>query len=215
MNNRLITPLCIVLMLALSMVAYSLLPQRVPIHWNVQGEVDGYGSREIAALMLPVIAVAVALLLRVLPLKDPVSNAAANASVFHRYGNWIVIFLLILHAGMLGNALGFQFDFVQLIMIALGLLLVVIGNEMGRLKPNSWAGIRLPWTLTNERVWRESNRVGGRLFVVAGLIVALTTALLPQTLMFIAAIAVLMVATIVIGVYSFAIARRHSHTGIE
>lgn len=189
MNKRWFAPICIALMVLAGLVAFPQLPVQAPIHWNVQGEVDGYGPRWLVVLFLPAISLGIVALFRVLPRLDPVASDASNAGIMGRYGNWIVLFLLVVQLALLGNAIGLQFDFIRVMWISVGALFVLIGNEMGRLKPNSWAGIRVPWTMADEDVWRESNRMGGRGMVVAGLLIILFALLLSANIVFFAVIA--------------------------
>jgi uncharacterized membrane protein len=79
-----------------------------------------------------------------------------------------VALLTLLAAG--GVALGLD----RIIHTAVGLLLIVLGNFMSKFTRNFFIGIRTPWTLASEEVWFRTHRLGGRLFVVAGLILVLT-----------------------------------------
>lgn len=198
-------------MLIVSAVAYGQLPERVPTHWNAQGVVDGYSPRTLAVLLMPGLAAVIVLLMRTLPAIDPLTRNVNNAAIMRRYSNWLALFLLALHVLMLAVGIGAQLDFVRFMTGAMGVLIAVIGNEMGRLRRNSWAGIRLPWTIANEDVWRVSNRVGGRLFVISGVLSVLAAVVLPTTIMFIAVLVLIGLATVAMVVYSFLIARRSSN----
>jgi len=48
-------------------------------------------------------------------------------------------------------------------------LFVVIGNYMGTIRSNFFFGIKTPWTLSSDEVWRKTHRLGGALFILAGL----------------------------------------------
>jgi uncharacterized membrane protein len=208
MNNRWFAPFCIGLMLLAGVFALPHMPEQVPVHWNLQGEVDGYSSRWFAVLFMPAVSFVVFVLFRALPGRDPVSSSESNASLMARFGNWIVLFLLVVQLALLGNAIGLQFDFIRVILAGAGVLFVAIGNEMGRLKPNSWAGVRLPWTMTDEDVWRESNRMGGRGMVVAGLLTVLFAALLPADIVLYVVIAAMLGGVIFMIGYSYWVAEK-------
>lgn len=208
MKSRWFAPICIAAMLLVGLVALPQLPEQVPIHWNFQGEVDGYGPRWLAVLLMPAISLAVIALFRLLPKHDPVSSNETNAAIMQRYGNWSVLFLLIIQMATLGNAVGLQFDFFRIVLIGVGMLFVAIGNEMGRLKPNSWAGIRAPWTIADEDVWRESNRMGGRGLVIAGLLTILFAVFLPANIAFFAMMISVLGAVIFMLGYSYWIAQK-------
>ena len=85
----------------------------------------------------------------------------------------------MVHGVILGSALGWPVSVTRTIGLGVGLLFVALGSEMGRLGRNSIAGIRLPWTLADEDVWRESHRIGGRIMLISGVFIALGSLVLP------------------------------------
>jgi uncharacterized membrane protein len=87
--------------------------------------------------------------------------------------------MAVLYVATLGTALGWPIAVPQIIGAGVGLLFIVLGNELGRVKPNWFVGIRTPWTLSDPEVWRRTHRVGGRLFFAAGLLIVLASILLP------------------------------------
>lgn len=147
-------------------------PERMPIHWNAAGEVDGYGDRIHALLLLPCLALAQYLVLRFLPLADP---GRANYASFQRtYDSVRLTVLVLLTAiyGMLHASLrGQHVDVALVLPILLGGLFIVLGNSLGKLRPNWFIGIRTPWTLSSKAAWSRTHRVGGWLMVVLGLVV--------------------------------------------
>jgi len=98
-------------------------------------------------------------------------------------------------------------------MIGIGLLFAGLGNEFGRLKRNSFAGIRVPWTLANEEVWRISHRVGGRAFVIVGVISILAGILLPPEIGLFALMGLTLVWIVFTMIYSYAVSRRIARNG--
>jgi uncharacterized membrane protein len=80
----------------------------------------------------------------------------------------IVAFLIALHVAALGVALGWPIRLERLVLPGAGLLLIVIGNILPRARQNWFFGIRTPWTLSSERVWERTHRVGGYLMIVLG-----------------------------------------------
>jgi len=85
--------------------------------------------------------------------------------------------------------------------LALSLLLIFLGNYMGKLRRNFWAGIRTPWTILNETVWERTHRLGGWLFVLAGLIGLVTTFIPP--LRFWGVMSALFAVIVILVVYSY------------
>lgn len=164
----------------IGLAALAFLPERVPIHWNAAGAVDGYGSPLVAALLPAAIGTVIAALTPLLPRLDPRGdNYRAFSGTYALIMNAVMLFMLGLQLVTLGFALGLPLDVARLIGAGVGLLLAAIGNELGRVEPNFFVGIRTPWTLAHPEVWRRTHWVGGRLFAGLGALIALTSLLLP------------------------------------
>ncbi|MEO6063376.1 MAG: SdpI family protein [Thermoflexales bacterium] len=214
-KNRWIGLGFIAAMLVFSAVVFNLLPARVPIHWNFNGVADGYGTRELAALFVPGLSLGLWLLFQVLPKLDPLTITSPERfsygpflDTFWRFLNYILLFMAGVHVATLGIALGWPIHIGQVMMIGIGLLFVGLGNEFGRLKRNSFAGIRVPWTLANEEVWRISHRVGGRAFVIVGLVSVLCGFIVPPEIGIIVLMILLLGWVVFVMVYSYAVSRR-------
>lgn len=188
---------------AFSVAVYGRLPARVPTHWNFRGEVDGWSEPLHAAVILPLIALGVWLLLRFLPRIDPRrENYAKFGDTYDLIVNVIVAFLALTHVVMLGAALGWPISIGRVIPAGVGALFIILGNFLPRARPNWFFGIRTPWTMTNDRVWERTHRLGGYLFVGAGLLF-LVMAVFPLAI-HTAAIAVVVAAiALTAAVYSF------------
>jgi len=207
-------------MLVFSAVIYSRLPARVPIHWNINGVADDYGTRELAALFVPGLSLGLWLLFQILPKLDPLTitspdrfSYAPFLDTFRRFLNFILLFMAGLHVTTLGIALGWPIHIGQVMMIGIGLLFAGLGNEFGRLKRNSFAGIRVPWTLANEDVWRISHRVGGRAFVIVGLVSVLCGLIVPPETGIIVLMILVLGWVVFTMVYSYAVSRRIARDG--
>ena len=163
---------------AASAILWPRLPSAMPLHWNLRGDVDGWGTRWQGALLLPTIALAVWLLLAQLPRIDPRRESYPK---FRESYDLVVLasvlFLVALHGAVLASALGAPVPMSRVMPIGVGLLLITIGNVLPRTRPNWWLGVRTPWTLSNDRVWARTHRVAGFLMVGAGVVVALSSAL--------------------------------------
>lgn len=177
---------------ALSAAVWKRLPERVPIHWNFHGEIDDWGGRLEGALLFPVLALVVWLVLPRLPLIDP---RRASFEKFRGSYDLVVTvtlaFLFAVHCAVIAAALGYDVSMGRLIPVGVGLLFITIGNVLPRTRPNWVMGVRTPWTLSNDRVWTRTHRVGGYLLVAAGVLIMLS-AFLPASWGF----GVLLVATL-------------------
>lgn len=167
-------------MWAFALGVYARLPQRIPSHWNLQGQVDGWMARPWGALLQPLIATAMLGVLWLLPRIDPRrANVERFAEDRRLIINLIILIFAVIEVATLGHAMGWPVQVDRVVMAAVGVLLTGLGNYLPRIRSNWFMGIRTPWTLDNERVWRATHRVGGRTFVAAGLAMALA-ALLPD-----------------------------------
>lgn len=178
-NKHWIVMTLIGLMLVMSAGMYPTLPAEMPVQWGVDGSVTGTAPREIAVLLMPVIAVFVwamtVLARRIDPRRDQYKKFEKT---YRRLRLGIIVFLGFIHVLLLTN-----YDnpaiMVKLVLLAVCALIVVIGNEITRVEQTWFFGIRTPWTLDDERVWKRTHRVGARWMVAVGIINMVSVLLLP------------------------------------
>ena len=180
-NTIFVTLFLVAFAVAFSISVYDRLPEQMASHWNTASQVDGYISRFWGAFLMPVISVGMLLLFLVIPQIDPLK---ANIAKFREYFNAFIAimvgFMVYMHIlTMLWN-LGYdQFNMGAAMLPALGLIFVFAGIMMRQAKRNFFIGIRTPWTLSSDRVWDETHRLGSTLFIASG-ILALLGALFPD-----------------------------------
>lgn len=175
MKKHVFPVLLILATAALWLVFYSKLPAELPIHWNAKGEIDNYMSKSGAMLINLGIMVAMHLLLQWLPKIDPKKeNYKSFSRSYSMINAALFIFLFLVNVVIILIGLGYDLSMNTFMPIVLGALFVVIGNYMQQVKPNYFVGIKTPWTLANETVWRKTHRFSSKLFVAAGFIVLLT-----------------------------------------
>jgi uncharacterized membrane protein len=169
-----IPPALIAAAYAFSAAVYSRLPARVVTHWGPHGP-NGWSPRTVAALLLPTLAVGIWLLMRWLPSIDPRGdNYARFRPTYDAVVAAIIALLVAIHVAILGFALGWPVHMEVLTPVAMGLLFIIIGNLLPRARPNWFFGIRTPWTLSSDRVWERTHRVGGYAMMVSGLVIIAT-----------------------------------------
>ncbi|MBI3976789.1 MAG: SdpI family protein [Chloroflexi bacterium] len=164
-------------MLALSIWAWVQLPAgaRMPVHWGIQGTPDRYGDKVEGLLVLPLIAVAVVALFALIPLIEPRRRNLERSHLAYT-AVWIatVLVLAAIDVTVVLAALGQAVDIPSVMAITIGLLFVVMGRVMDRIRSNFIFGIRTPWTLSSELAWAETHRLGGRLFILLGTLLILS-----------------------------------------
>ena len=170
-KTEIIPLLALIASLCASFYFYAHFPERVPIHWNVAGEVDGWGSRWVGAFMLPAVIAGMYLLFLAIPYLDPKKDRYEQfRKVFHIFKGFIVVFMAVLFFITSFSALGYNINVGLWVPGLVGLLFILLGNYMGKIKPNWFMGIRTPWTLSSEEVWNKTHRFGGKVFVLSGLV---------------------------------------------
>ncbi len=160
---------------------YPRLPDPMPVHWNVAGLPDNYAPRAVGAFLLPATTLATYLGLFLLPRIDPLrANVARFEQTYRLVRVGVTLVLIYLQALVLLTVIqGRQRLPVAMLLGGFGVFLIIVGNALPRVRPNWFVGIRTPWTLSSERVWRETHRFGGRLWVISGLLILLISLLLP------------------------------------
>ena len=154
--------------LAFGLWAMPHLPARVTSHWNMAGQPDGTMGRTLAAVFLPLFGMVLGLVFAFLPRADPRKDGLLHGGIWWTLTNAIMIFLACLHIAMLGYNLGWPISIAGVALVGAGLLFILLGFLMPRMRSNWFMGIRTPWTLSSDTVWRKTHRVGGYAFVLAG-----------------------------------------------
>jgi len=158
-----------------SLWAYPHLPAQVATHFNLQGEPNGWSSRLMAVALVPVIGIFMAFMFTFLPRIDPKkANYAKFGTTWWTVANAALILLALVHVAVLGKAMGWAVDISRIVGLGVGGMFILIGNLMTRIRPNWFMGIRTPWTLSSDTVWRKTHRFGGVAFVIAGVCIAAT-----------------------------------------
>ena len=149
------------------------LPERIPSHWNVEGQVDGWTTR-LGAFFGPAMALGVSLMMRFLPCIDPRRRSYEKfGRAYDAFRLAMALFLLILQGVTLYAAFDPDgLDVSRIVAACVGALLCVAGNYMPKFRHNYFCGIRTPWTLASEDCWRGTHRFAGPLWFWGGLALA-------------------------------------------
>lgn len=168
----------VVVTFAAAVLVYPRLPDRVPTHWDFHNRVNGYGPRWMATFLFPVVLLVLWAVMRLLPRIDPRrANYAKMQGTYDLVVNLTLTLIAVLHFVVLGSIMGAPISIHRLVPAIVGVALVVIGNVLPRARPNWWFGIRTPWTLSNDRVWERTHRVGGYVMMAIGVLAVLASLL--------------------------------------
>jgi uncharacterized membrane protein len=170
----LVVAVIIAIQIIVGIYGFIVLPNIVPIHWGINGQPNSYGPKWVDTLLFPLISIGIYMLIRVLIAAGPRlggrQNTTANRQIAKVVLTGVILFMLVIQLAAIAQSLGAPFDITTIVMLAVSVLFIFIGNYLGKIRRNFWMGIRTPWTLTNEVVWERTHRLGGWLFVAVGLI---------------------------------------------
>ncbi|WP_298863890.1 SdpI family protein [uncultured Gimesia sp.] len=165
--------LLIVGMFIMAAFTWSSAPDQIPVHWNLSGEVDRYGGKFEGLSGLPLITLALYFLLLFIPRIDPGhANYERFANTYAIIRCTIIAFMSIIYGIIQLAIAGHPVNVNAVIPLTVGILFFVLGNFMGKIRPNWFVGIRTPWTLSSKASWNKTHRVGGWLFILMGLSIA-------------------------------------------
>jgi uncharacterized membrane protein len=164
----------IALQLLIAVYGFVTLPETVPIHWGVNGQVNGYGPKWVGTFLYPLMSVGIYLLIRLLLVAGPRLGGreatTANLQITKLIIVGVLLLMLVIQLATLAQMKGMGFDMSLVVTLAMSVLFIFLGNYMGKVRRNFWVGIRTPWTISSEVVWERTHRVGSWLFVIIGLI---------------------------------------------
>ena len=171
-NTTIIVLILIVAAMLAGLFFWNKLPDQMASHWDVNDQVNGYMSKTWGVFMVPLMTLGMFLLFLVIPSIDPLkANIAQFREAFNLFIVLIVAFMLYIHALSLAWNLGYTgFKMSTSMLPAMGLLFIFIGFMLRKAKRNFFIGIRTPWTLSNDRVWDETHRLGSILFMASGVL---------------------------------------------
>jgi len=160
----------ILLMFAVSFILYPKLPELLPMHWNIMGEVDNYMPKSLAVWVMPLLTAVMFIAFRVIPSFDPKKD---KYRLFKR--EWEILqtvfigFFAYLQFIIFYISLNPATEMVPLMFLGLGALFIILGNYLSKIRQNYFIGIKVPWTLANEDNWNKTHRFASWCFVIAGI----------------------------------------------
>ena len=171
-----VTTLVMLLPMVVGLLLWNRLPEQVPSHWNINGEIDAWSSRAFAVFFLPGLLLGIHWLCVFASTADPKSKDYHPTMI--RLALWICPVLgLIMSSLMYAVALGYSLRIEIIMPLLVGLMFIIVGNLLPKCRQSYTMGIKLPWTLASEENWNKTHRFGGKVWVAGG-VVTLVTAIL-------------------------------------
>lgn len=197
--------------LAASLAFYPSLPERVPMHWNLKGDVDGWTGKAWGAFFGPA---GIFCFLLLLLGGEWLSPPRFKIEPFRKTYNYVIVIvaslMLFLHAATLASVLHPERNVGRVLVGGIFVFFALLANLLGKVRPNFFVGIRVPWTLADERVWIATHRLAARLLVATSILGAVCAwSGVPLIFCF----CLLMVGLTIPVVYSFVISKRLESSG--
>jgi uncharacterized membrane protein len=193
---------------------WSSLPERIPVHFRIDGTPDKYGQRN-EIFLIPatctLVSILVYLLLTNIYKIDPKRLAQKQPEIFLKIAMVVVVFIscmsiIILNWTATQHTMG-----MNLVLAMMGLLFAYMGNVMHSIKPNYFAGFRLPWTLESEENWRATHLLGSKIWFAGGILIAILALFIKPLVMFFIMMGIVLVMVIIPTVYSYRMFARSKH----
>jgi uncharacterized membrane protein len=142
---------------------------QLPVHWGLSGTPDRYAGKYIALLSPAGLTAFIGLLFYALPAIEPRAQGLARSQGLYLWA-WAsgLVVCAAIEVALVSTALGWGLATGDLLLSAIGLMLMMIGNQLGKSRSMFLVGIRTPWTLASEEVWIKTHRLGGKLMILAG-----------------------------------------------
>jgi len=192
------------------------LPEKIALQFKANGDVRRWGNKNeliILTVIMTVMSAVIYLIVTNIYRIDPKKNAAENKTRLHRIAFAVSVFLSGLLCMIIYNAThGNVKPGMGLILAGVGLLFAFIGTYMHSIKPNYFAGIRLPWTLENEDNWKKTHALAGKLWFAGGLCITVICLLVPATISFVIFFVIMIPITIIPCIFSYRLYQKQKHT---
>ncbi len=173
-KSEIIMLLIIILSFAIGIYSSPHMPEKVASHWNTQGQVNGYISKFWGVFLMPIISAGLFLLFIIIPKIDPLkTNIEGFRKYFDGFVILIMVFLFYLYLLTIFWNSGYTFNMTTFLSPALAILFYYTGILIENAKRNWLIGIRTPWTMSSDKVWDKTHKIGGKLFKIAGVVALL------------------------------------------
>lgn len=217
MKLRTELPIIAVVLLPVIYLAYiwNQLPAKVPMHWNIKGEVDRYGDKSQLILISILLPFLIYVIFLVVPKIDPKNKLNKMGNKLQSMKVLLTTFMSILALFIIYSAKNQSFANPNYILLLMGILYLILGNYFKTIQANYFIGIRTPWTLESETVWKKTHQLGGIMWFIGGILIVLSSLILESQLNFTIFLIITGIITIVPIVYSYILFKNEKKNGME
>jgi uncharacterized membrane protein len=182
---------------------WNTIPAQVPLHWNLEGEVDRYGNKNELLYIVLLMPALIYFLLLIIPKIDPKQKIQQMGHKYQIVKLFITIFISAVCIMIIYISTSESLTNPSYLLVLIGFLFTILGNYLKTIKPNYFIGIRTPWTLENEVVWKKTHELGGKIWFIGGILIVISSLNFNTHLSFIIFGIILIIITLIPVIYSF------------
>lgn len=172
-GTLILTSIVILIPLIIGLLLWNKLPEKIPSHWGIDGEVDGWSSKAAAVFGFPCFLLALHWICFLGTMADPKQKAFTRKML--TLVLWICPSISLLVGSLIyTKVLGYDLNVETVMSLLVGLMFLVFGNLLPKCRQSYTMGIKLPWTLANEENWNKTHRFGGKVWVIGGIVTMVT-----------------------------------------
>lgn len=188
------------------------LPEKVPLHWNLEGEIDNWGSKYTLIGLVFFMPIFTYIMMLVVPKIDPKNRIETMGGKYDQFKFILVTFMSVLSMFIIYISKNQKLSSPSMILVLVGILFVFMGNYFKVIKPNYFIGIKTPWTLENEEVWKLTHLLAGKMWVIGGIAIVIGSLIVPEDINFYIFMSITAVISFVPIVYSYFIYKKLKNT---
>ncbi|MDC1068991.1 SdpI family protein [Candidatus Kapabacteria bacterium] len=212
MNIKKELPLILIVLLPFIYLGYiwGQLPDKIPLHWDLNGEIDRYGDKMELILIPILLPLLIYIIFLMIPKVDPKNKLNQMGNKLQSIKILVTTIMSILALFIINSSKNQSLANPNYIVLIIGILYLVLGNYFKTIRANYFIGIRTPWTLENETVWKKTHSLGGKLCFTGGLIVVITSLILENQTNFIVFMIITAIISITPIIYSYLIFKKQN-----
>jgi uncharacterized membrane protein len=184
------------------------LPEKVPIHWDYKGEIDDWGTKYSLLGLIFLLPVFTYVLMLAIPKIDPKKRIELMGGKYYQIKLVLVCFMSVLALFIIHSSKSQTLSSPSIVFVLIGLLFMALGNYFKVIKQNYFLGIKTPWTLESEEVWKLTHILAGKLWIIGGLLIVILSLIIPENINFYFFLIITAIISIVPIVYSYFIFKK-------
>ena len=184
------------------------LPDSVPLHWNASGEIDRYGSKSTLLILPMLLPLFVYSLFLIIPRLDPKKKIEQMGNKYQSIKIIMVAITSVLSIYILYAVKQESSSNLNLVLALIGIIFMVLGNFSKTFKQNYFMGLRTPWTLESEEVWKSTHKLAGVIWLLGGLLILVLSMVLPSNMNIILFLSIVVAMVLIPTIYSYVLYKR-------